>query len=233
MKLIIFDFDDTITDNRNLDFESFRISCNFFNIKNPLSLKKLVDLRKKSFTAQKILKSIKISTENTFSTKNFLKYRNDFLLSDQSNLYLQIKKDTKLILKTLEKKKIPIFLCTVRNDKQLVRNFLKKNNIEFYFTDIYCSSDLIEKIDNNDSDNRILIKSSLLKKIIKKNKFKHNEILYIGNSFEDRIASSIHKIFFLKFNNDYLPQENYNYQYSTTNMKNLNKIIKKLIEKDD
>jgi len=39
IKLIIFDFDDTITDNRNLDYESFKTSCNFFNIKNSLSLK--------------------------------------------------------------------------------------------------------------------------------------------------------------------------------------------------
>jgi len=129
--------------------------------------------------------------------------------------------------------KIPIFLCTVRKDKQLVINFFKKNNIEHYFSNIYCSSDLTEKIENNNSNNRILIKSSLLIKIIKKNRFNHEEILYIGNSSEDRIASSFHKINFLKFNNNYLPEENYNYQYSTNNMKDLNKIVKELIVKND
>jgi phosphoglycolate phosphatase-like HAD superfamily hydrolase len=233
IKLIIFDFDDTITDNKNLDFESFKISCKKFNIKNPLSLKKLVNLRQKSYTAKEILKFIKTFTQKSFPTKNFLEYRTNFLLSDISNTYLQIKLDTKLVLKTLQKNKTIIFLFTVRKDKQLVINFLKKNNIEHCFSNIYCSSDLTEKIDNNNSDNRILIKSSLLKKIIKKNKLNHKEILFVGNSSEDRIASSFHKINFLKFNNDYLPKENYNYQYSTNNMKNLNKIVKELIVKND
>ena len=66
IKLIIFDFDDTITDNRNLDFESFKISCEKFNIKNPLSLKKLINLRQKSYTAKEILKFIKTSSNKSF-----------------------------------------------------------------------------------------------------------------------------------------------------------------------
>jgi len=232
IKLIVFDFDDTITDNRNLDFESFKITCKKFNIKNPLSLKKLVDFRKKSCTAQDILKFIKNSTHKTFSTKNFLEYRSNFLLNKKSNDFLQLKADMKLILKTIQKNKILIFLCTVREDKQLVINFLKKTHVEKYFKNILCSSDLNMKIDNMISDNRILIKSSLLNKIIKY-KFKHNEVLYVGNSSEDRIASSIHHIKFLKFNNDYLPEENFDYTYSANDMKNVNKIIKELIVKND
>ena len=54
-------------------------------------------------------------------------------------------------------------------------------------------------------------------------------MLYIGNSFEDRTASSSHKITFLKFNNDYLSDEIHDDLYSTNTMKNLNKIIKKLL----
>lgn len=233
IKLIIFDFDDTITDNKNLDFESFKITCKKFNIKNSLSLKKLVNFRKKSNTAKDILKFIKNSTHKTFSTQNFLEYRHNFLIGENSANFLQLKIDTKLILKMIQKYKIPIFLCTVREDKQLVINFLKKNHIENYFKNVLCSSDLNVKIDNMISNNRILIKSSLLKKIIKKYKFKHNEILYVGNSFEDRIASSIHHIQFLKVNNDYLPEENFDYLYSVNNMKTTHKIIKKLIVRND
>ena len=70
IKLIIFDFDDTITDNSKLDFESFKAACSKFNIKNPLSFKKLVYFRKKSYTAKDILKFIKISSDKTFSSKN-------------------------------------------------------------------------------------------------------------------------------------------------------------------
>jgi len=229
IKLIIFDFDDTITDNSRLDFESFQIICDKFNIKNPLTLKKLINFRQKSYTAEKILKFIKKLTNNFPPMKEFLKERRNFLLTNGSNNYLKIKPDTKLILKTLQKYKIPIFLCTVRNDKKIVKNFLKMNNIQCYFKNIFCTSDLTLKIDNNISDNRILIKSSLLKKIIKKSKIDHSEMLFIGNSFEDRIASSTHKIIFIKFNNNYLPKENYDYEYSVNTMKNLNKIVKELL----
>ena len=229
IKLIIFDFDDTITDNSRLDFKSFKITCDKFNIKSPLTLKKLIDFRQKSYTAEKILKFIKKSTNNFFPMKEFLKERKNFLLTNESNNYLKIKPDTKLILKTLQKYKIPIFLCTVRNDKEIVKFFLKLYDIECYFQDIFCTSDLTLKIDNTISDNRILIKSSLLKKIIKKNKIDQGEMLFIGNSFEDRIASSPHKMIFIKFNNNYLAKENYDYEYSVNTMKNLNKIVKELL----
>ena len=229
IKLVIFDFDDTITDNSKLDFESFKATCSKFNIKNPLSFKKLVYFRKKSYTAKDILKFVKISSDKTFSSKNFLEFRNNFLSNDVSNHHLKLKADTRLILETLKKNKIPTILCTVRKDKQLVINFLKMNYIKNYFTNILCSSDLTVKIDNTISDNRILIKSSLLKKITKKYRFNSDHMLYIGNSFEDRTASSSHKITFLKFNNDYLPDEIHDDLYSTNTMKNLNKIIKKLL----
>ena len=59
IKLVIFDFDDTITDNRYLDYASFKTTFNKFNIKNELSLKKLISLRQKCYTAKNILGSMK------------------------------------------------------------------------------------------------------------------------------------------------------------------------------
>ena len=52
IKLIVFDLDDTITDNRYLDFESFNSTCIFLNITNSLTLKKLLMLRKNKKTAK-------------------------------------------------------------------------------------------------------------------------------------------------------------------------------------
>lgn len=229
IKLVIFDFDDTITDNTKLDFESFKFTCKKFGIKNTISEKKLIFLRKKSYTAKEILGYIKKSNSKKFSENNFLEERTKFLTNDASNDYLQLKSDTKLILKTLNKRKIPVILCTVRKKKKLVLNFLKIHDIRNYFSTILCLSDIKVNIDNQVSENRILIKSSLLKKIIQKFKFKNNEILYIGNSFEDRIASSVFRMTFLKFNNDYLPKENFEYAHYTDSMKNLNKIVGELI----
>ena len=109
IKLIIFDFDDTITDNSKLDFESFKAACSKFNIKNPLSFKKLVYFRKKSYTAKDILKFIKISSDKTFSAKNFLEFRNNFHSNEVSNHHLKLKADISYIIGLL-------FCLFVRND---------------------------------------------------------------------------------------------------------------------
>lgn len=232
IKVVVFDFDDTITDNSYLDYASFKIICKRFNIKNKLSLKDLVCLRKKSYTAMNIVKIIKNSTYKNFSLNNFLNARTNFLLSYESNNYLKVKKYTKNLLKYLHSKKISIIICTVRHDKNIIKKFLKNNDIEMYFKNIICLSDLKLDIPNNNSNNRVLIKSSLLKKIISKNKIKYSEMLYVGNSFEDQLASSIHKINFIKFDNDYLPLENKKYNYSTNSMRNLHKILGNIIKND-
>ena len=230
IKLVIFDFDDTITDNRYLDYASFKTTFNKFNIKNELSLKKLISLRQKSYTAKNILKVIKNSTEKKFSSKNFLNDRKNFLLSYESNNYLKVKKDTTYLMEYLDSKNISILLCSVRHDKNIIKKFLKENNIEDYFKNIFCSSDLKLTIENDTSSNRILIKSSLLKKILIKNKIKFYEIVYVGNSFEDKVAALTHKINFIKFDNDYLPLENNKYEYSANSMKDVNKILGKMLK---
>ena len=49
-KLIIFDFDDTITDNSFLDYNSFVTPCNRLNIKIPQQ-NEFIKLRKKGLIA--------------------------------------------------------------------------------------------------------------------------------------------------------------------------------------
>ena len=157
IKLIIFDFDDTLTDNRYLDFESFNFTCKKFNIKNPLTLKKLIILRRNKKTAKNITNLIKNQTSTLFSENQFLEYRKNFLTSNDANNFLRIKLGTLSTLKMIYKKKIPICLCTVREKKQIVINFLKQNKIEKYFNNILSTNDIDTKIDNTNSENRILL----------------------------------------------------------------------------
>jgi len=233
IKLIIFDFDDTITDNRYLDFESFDLTCKKFNIVNPLTLKKLVILRRNKQTAKNITKLIKKLTSSNFLENRFLEHRKNFLVSNKSNNFLHLKSGTSITLKTINKKKIPIYLCTVRDKKQIVINFLKQHKIEKYFNDILSTVDIDTKIDNTNSENRILLKSSFLKKFIQKFQYKPDEILYVGNSNEDFISTSKFNMVFLKYDNEYLPKERKNYPYFANNMEDVNKIISGLIVEHD
>jgi phosphoglycolate phosphatase-like HAD superfamily hydrolase len=228
IKLVIFDLDDTLTDNRYLDFESFDFTCKKFNIKNPLTLKKLVTLRRNKKTAKNITNLIKNQTSTIFSKNQFLEYRKNFLTSNDANNFLRIKPGTLLTLKSIYKKKILICLCTVRRKKQIIINLLKQNKIEKYFNDILSTVDIDTKIDNTNSENRILLKSSFLKKFIQKYQFNSDEILYVGNSNEDFISALKHNVVFLKFENEYLPKERKNSPYFANNMENVNKIISKL-----
>ena len=229
IKLIVFDLDDTITDNRYLDFESFNSTCIFLNVVNPLTLKKLLILRKNKKTAKNIVKLIKNSTSVDFSEDEFLEYRKKFLTSNKANTFLILKSGTLETLKMIHTKKIPICLCTVRKNKQIVVNFLKQQKIKKYFDTIFSTTDIDKKIDNTISENRILLKSSFLKKFLQKYQLESNEILYVGNSNEDFISASEHNIVFLKYDNAYLPKEQNNYSYFANNMERVNKIISKLI----
>jgi|APSaa5957512535_1039671.scaffolds.fasta_scaffold31274_3 phosphoglycolate phosphatase-like HAD superfamily hydrolase len=229
IKLIVFDLDDTITDNRYLDFESFNSTCIFLNITNSLTLKKLLMLRKNKKTAKNIVKLIKNSTSVDFSEDEFLEYRKKFLTSNKANTFLILKSGTLETLKMIHTKKIPICLCTVRKNKQIVVNFLKQQKIKKYFDTIFSTTDIDKKIDNTISENRILLKSSFLKKFLQKYQLESNEILYVGNSNEDFISASEHNIVFLKYDNAYLPKEQNNYSYFANNMERVNKIISKLI----
>ena len=52
--LVIFDFDDTLTDNRFLDYQAFSIPCKKLGLPIPKS-QKITNLRKKGFLAKDIM----------------------------------------------------------------------------------------------------------------------------------------------------------------------------------
>ena len=55
IKLVIFDFDDTLTDNTILDHQAFKHPCRFLNLKIP-EFNEMIKLRKKGCTAKQIIK---------------------------------------------------------------------------------------------------------------------------------------------------------------------------------
>ena len=91
INLVILDFDDTITDNRLLDFKAFETPCKNLNIPPP-SFKMISSSRKKGLLAKDIMQKHlkKIGKSNLLS--DFLSKRDTFLSDSKSMYHLQLKK---------------------------------------------------------------------------------------------------------------------------------------------
>jgi len=186
IRLIIFDFDDTITYNKILDYQSFKIISKQQN-SYILSQKEFIDLRKRGFLASDIIDHIQKKSKININKKEFWKERNNFLASSDSLQYLKIHPYVKNTFKQLKTSHIKIIVCSLRKNKLIIKNFLKKYRILKYV-------DSIEIIENNPYDTRklniaIKTKKKLYGKILKKYKIKPMEIVSVGDSISDQKAA--------------------------------------------
>ena len=204
IKLIIFDFDDTLVNNHYLDCKSFEISFKKYSIKSP-SKQEIKKFRKKGFTAKYIIKNNLKKMNLIESYDKIMNERERFLENDNTE-YLILQDHICEILEFIKMKNIKIMLITANKNKKTVLKFLNKKKLTKYFSKILFVNDLDIWLDNSNIVNRILIKSSLLYKIFKNLKISKNEILYIGNSSEDFDSCKDFKINFIHYQNDYLPQ---------------------------
>ena len=163
-----------------------------------------------------IIKKIKLKEKNNFSINNFLNLRKIFLNSVESNIFLELRTGSKELLYFLKKNNVKCYLCSVRSNKKTIYHFLKKNNLLQYFSGILLPKDLKINIDNSNHSNRILIKTSLIRKITKK--INSNDIVYVGDSSEDIISAKRLFIKFVLFKSFYLRNDDVTLS-KVTNMK--------------
>ncbi len=231
IRLVIFDFDDTLTDNRFLDYRAFLIPCKKLGLPIP-PLHRVTNLRKKGYLAKDIMMIYLKQHKKEQLIQQFLDKRSKFLNSKKSLNYLKIKENTKSILYFLKRKKISCVLCTARKNKKYVLNFLAKNEILSYFSNVYFMEDLKFSIDNLDASNRVLIKNILVRKIIKNEKLKPTEMIFIGNSVDDIVTSKNMKIPFIYYQNSYLDQNTSKKIIKVKSMKNLQNKLNRYIKKE-
>ncbi|MBI4131366.1 MAG: HAD family hydrolase, partial [Nitrosarchaeum sp.] len=131
----------------------------------------------------------------------------------------------------LKRKNIKCILCSARKNKQMVKSFLKYNEIDSYFSATYFMHDLGFVIDNIVRSNRVLIKTSLLKQIIKDEHIDPQRVLYVGNSSEDFEAATLLQIPFVYVENDYLNKESDLDIIRISNMLDLKQQIQSLVLK--
>lgn len=203
IRLIIFDFDDTIINNDKVDYQSFKIPFKKLGISTPTS-NEIIKLRKKGLLAKDIAYNHLTKTKKTELMEEFLFMRKKFLQSKKSISFFYLKNNIKLIFDQLNYIKINCVLCSSRDNKKFIMIFLKRKKILKYFSDVYLIEDLEMKIDNSVLQNRIIIKKFLLNKIITDYKIKSSETLFIGNSQEDLTTAKKLKIKFIYYQNSYL-----------------------------
>lgn len=200
---VIFDFDDTLITNVLLDYAGFDKPCKKLGI-NGLNFANFLSLRKKGLLAKDIVKKIKLNSKMNFDVSKFISIRNEFLQSKESVSFLKLNAGARNVLSFLKSKKIKCFLCTIRNNKKIIIKFLKRNNLLQYFSGIYLMDDIITDFDKSIPSNRILIKNSLIYKVMKEHSLSNNVILLIGNSDDDYNSSNTMHIDFICYDNSHI-----------------------------
>jgi len=202
IRLIIFDFDDTITDNFLLDLKSFYFTCKQFDVKLPTK-NKILKFRREGLLASDISKHL-VGNSNKIDLDSFIIHRKKFL-ENNSVKYLRLKKNIKKLFSFIKTKEIKIVICSANKHKFIIEDFLKINKIFHKFSKILTMAELGFTIDNSSFSNRVLIKKSLLHNVLKKFNVSTNEIVFVGNSLEDLQSANYFGIPFIYFQNNYLP----------------------------
>ena len=186
-KLIIFDFDDTLTDNSERDFQSFQYIIKKFKL-NSMNKNEIINLRKNSNNSEFIIKKI-INSNNQKLYNECYQERLFFLEKNSSYTnYVKLKSCTLEILKKLKNDKYILALNSIQSNHnnflEIVENFKIKGYFHEIVTDKLTSS-------YNSYQNRYNTKKRLYEKILKKIKIdKPEEILVIGNLFSDILPAN-------------------------------------------
>jgi phosphoglycolate phosphatase-like HAD superfamily hydrolase len=120
-----------------------------------------------------------------------------------------------------------LIIATANQNPKIIYKFLKEKNLNQFFKKIFTINTLNIDLQNNNYSNRILIKTSLLRMIIKNYKNSFKNFVFVGNSLEDYYAAKKNKLDFIYFQNSYLPNPKIRNFKRITRM---NQIINLIIE---
>ena len=124
-KLIIFDFDDTLTDNSQRDFQSYQYIIKKFYLKS-ISKNELINFREKSKTSEFIIKKIMNSDDEKLYNKY---YQNRLVFLEKNSSYenfVKLKFCTLEILNKLKNDKYILTLNSIQSDHKNFLNILEK-----------------------------------------------------------------------------------------------------------
>lgn len=168
IKTIIFDFDGTIADTLPFTFKEIINITKNYNIKNKNNIVKKI----RTLSPKELFNEFKISW-----------FKIPFILWDihqaQKKLFYKIDKikifpGIKNLLIQIKKRNIQVLIYS-SNIKKTIEKFLEKEKIKKYFDEVYVGKNLLGK----DKD---------LLWILKKEKLKKDEVLYVADEIRDVLA---------------------------------------------
>jgi len=205
IELMIIDFDDTLIDNKVLDYRSFTTICKKFNCYIPTK-SEIYFLRQRGYLAQDIIDWIYDRSKNGFDRKYFLNLRRRVLESRCSINFLRLRPHVRYILKMCKKNKIKIVIATLRKKERIIKLFLKKEKIDSNIDMIY---NVKNKINTRKLPNAIKEKKKIYKKIIQRYDIDTKRIVSIGDAKADLIAAKTYEIKHLMFDKSHYTKKSH------------------------
>jgi len=227
IELVIFDFDDTLIDNIKMDYQSFVIPCRELGI-HMIPFTEIVKFRKNGLKAKEII-DILLKEENQKDLlQKFVEIREKFLAEPRSFRFLKLKNNVQNFLELLKQNSIRCILCSSRENKNKIIDFLKEENVFDYFSTVLNRDDISVNIDNRNDLDRLFIKNVLMRRILKFENINPAHILYIGNAMEDFVIAENMKMNFICFQNYYLKENEFSDVLKVNTMEGLIEEFKKL-----
>lgn len=174
VNVVIFDFDDTLTDNKILDLESFRYLSSNLGLYMP-SGQEIKELRCKSLLAKDIISWMIERSAKSVPLDLCIKMRDEFLKGKESQRFIRIKPKSRSILQKLKSQGYVLLIATSRTDTGPLKTILQSHKLAGFFKNVYT---------NNSGD-----KTNVYQKILRDLDLLPSECLVVSNSFQDLLPA--------------------------------------------
>ncbi|MBI2010381.1 MAG: HAD hydrolase-like protein [Candidatus Chisholmbacteria bacterium] len=141
VKLTIFDLDDTLIDNREVDYQSFAQVWRKYKVR-PLGRKKLATYRNQGMKADDIIQRV-WGNRSLSIVERVKKERQELLAS--GNLWLKLARPfpgVANLLNNLKKQKIRVAIVTIRKNRALIEQLLRKRGWLRRIDFLFCGDDM-------------------------------------------------------------------------------------------
>jgi FMN phosphatase YigB (HAD superfamily) len=174
LKAIVFDLDDTLTDNKLLDLESFRYLSRSLGLYTP-KMREIIELRRRSLLAKDIISWMINRSSKLASLEICIEMRRQFLKRRSSQELIRLKPNLFNILKRLKLENYFLIIVTSRTETASLASFLKSRKLDQFFKAVY---------DSNSGT-----KSAIYNGILQNLKLAPNECLVVANTLEDLLPA--------------------------------------------
>lgn len=189
VKLAIFDLDDTLVDNREVDYQSFATVCRTHQARVP-SRHQLTHYRNQGMRADDIIQII-WSNRTRSVVERIKKERSELLTSGE--LWLRLARafpGGSHLLTNLKKQKIYMAIVTIRKNRWLIGQLLKRLGWQHQVDFLFCGDDIPDSGSiKTHASNGLKLKKAGYIKAMKNLEVNRKQTLVIGDDPDDLQAA--------------------------------------------